>query len=104
MVLDGSVQRTGRLITEIFQGNDGRFHQKIAGICFGTGVVHCLGPPFPDGRFKFLQVSAVFIVRNLFFGRNSEVFFKVLAEMTSKSCSILQSKLSRRQGGKEGKH
>jgi hypothetical protein len=104
MVLDGSVQRIVRLMTEIFLGIDGRFHQKIGGICFGTDVVHCLGPPFPDGRFKFLKVRAVFIVRYLFFGSNSEVFFKVLAEMTSKSCSILHSKLSRRQGGKEGKH
>jgi len=105
MALDGSVQRKGCLITEILPAIEGQFHQKIVGVCFGAGVRRFLGIHHSlDGRFKYCKVRPEFIFGKLLFGSIGEVFSKGAVEMMVKSCSVLRSKLSHRQGRKQGKY
>jgi hypothetical protein len=105
MALDGSVQGIGCLITEILLAIDGQLHQKIVGVRFAADVIRFLGTVLPDRRLKHLKVRALFIVGNLFSGTIGEVHFKGrLAEMDFKIFSALRSKLSHRQGRKQGKY
>ena len=104
MVLDGGIQRIGRPITETSTEIEGRFHQKIMTIGFPRCVVCCEGILSLNRSLIDSNVSAAFIVGNVFIGRIAEVCIKVLAKMTLKSLSGLRSKLSHRQGRKQGKY
>jgi hypothetical protein len=104
MVLDGGIQRIGRPFTETLTEIEGRFHQKIMTIGFPSCVMCCQGILSLNRSLIDSNVSAAFIVRNVFLGHIAEVFIKVLAKMTLKSLSSLRSKLSHRQGRKQGKY
>jgi hypothetical protein len=84
---------------------DGQFHQKIVGECFAAEVIRSQGKRFLDWRLKHRKVRAEFVLGNLFSGTIGEVYFKGrLAEMIFKIFSALRSKLSHRQGRKQGKY
>ncbi len=104
MVLDGGIQRIGRPITETLTEIEGRFHQKEVCICFAASVVRRQGIASLNRSLIYTKVSAAFIVGNFFFGSISEVCIKFLVKITLKSLSGLRSKLSHRQGGKQGKY